>query len=240
MNETVDILAIGAHPDDVELSCSGTLIKEVEKGRSVALVDLTRGELGTRGSGELRLKEAAAAAEVIGAQDRVNLDLGDGWFENNQENKIKIIEQIRRFRPKVVLMNAVEDRHIDHGRASTLASEAVFLSGLRKIETQWNGEEQEAYRPPTMLHYIQYFYLKPDVVVDISEAFPKKLEAIKAFKSQFFDPDSNEPESVISTKKFWHVIESRAREMGSIIQCEYAEGFNVVRPIGVETVMELV
>lgn len=239
MQESVDILAIGAHPDDVELSCSGTLIKEVNAGKSVAIVDLSRGELGTRGSGELRIQEAKAAASVIGAKYRVNLNLGDGWFENNRANKLKIIEQIRRFRPSVLLMNALEDRHIDHARGAALASDAAFLSGLRKIETQWNGKDQEPHRPNLMLHYIQYYYLKPDIAVDISSTFSKKLEAIKAFKSQFFDPDSKEPESVISTEKFWHVIESRAREMGSIIQTEFAEGFNTVRPMAVNSLLDV-
>jgi bacillithiol biosynthesis deacetylase BshB1 len=239
MSNKVDILAVGAHPDDVELACSGTLIKEIKAGKKVAIVDLTQGELGTRGSGELRLEEAAAASKVIGAEERVNLDMGDGFFEVNKENKLRLITQIRRFRPQVMLINAKSDRHIDHERGGKLAHDAAFLSGLRRIETEWEGEIQQPWRPPMVFHYIQYFYRQPDFVVDISAEHGQKVEAIKAFKSQFYDPDSNEPISPIATKAFMEFVTARSREMGSIIQKEFGEGFNTVSAPEIELLSSL-
>lgn len=235
----LDILAFAAHPDDVELTASGTMLHHKALGYKIGIVDLTRGELGTRGTAEDREKEAADASKVMQLDARENLGMADGFFEVNEANKLKVIEAIRAYRPDTVLCNAVSDRHIDHGRASTLVSEACFLSGLRKIETSRDGKLQEAWRPRQVLHYIQDRYIKPDVVVDITPYFEKKMECVLAFKTQFYDPNSAEPETLISGKDFLRYLESRSREMGRYINASYGEGFTVERPVGAEDLTKL-
>jgi bacillithiol biosynthesis deacetylase BshB1 len=235
----LDILAFSAHPDDIELSCVGTLMKHIKEGKTVGIIDLTEGELGSRGSVELRYEEAAESSKIIGLSSRHNLQMADGYFEISEENKLKIVEQIRRFRPEIVLANAIEDRHPDHGRAAKLVSEACFLAGLRKVETSWEGVNQEAYRPKVVYHYIQDRYIKPDFVVDMTEFYERKMESIKAFKSQFYDPNSLEPPTPISGEDFLYAIEGRMSEFGRAIGVRYAEGFTVERIPGVDNFFDL-
>ncbi len=232
----VDILAIGVHPDDIELSCSGTLIKHIQQGKSVAIVDLTQGELGTRGSAELRLKEADDSAKVLGVKHRENIGLADGFFDGSKSEMMKLISKIRKYQPQIVLANSIEDRHPDHGRAAKFISDACFYSGLRKIETIENGKSQDAWRPQSVYHYIQDYYIKPDFIVDISEQYDKKLESIMSFKSQFYDPNSTEPSSPISGKEFLDFIEGRAMQYGRLINVKYGEGFIASRPIGIKDI----
>lgn len=235
----VDILAIGVHPDDVELSCSGTLLKQIAQGYSVGLVDLTAGELGTRGSAEIRLKEAQDAANLLGAQFRENLGMKDGFFEITQENLLKIIVSIRAHRPKIVLANAISDRHPDHGRAAKLVHQACFLAGLRKIETLENGKPQEFWRPKNVYHYIQDRALEPNFVFDISGVIEQKMRVIRAFKSQFYDPDSKEPMSPISGQDFMDFIVAKARNFGREAGFEYAEGFTSYKKLGIQDLFDL-
>jgi bacillithiol biosynthesis deacetylase BshB1 len=235
----LDILAIGVHPDDVELSCSGTILKHIALGKKCGILDLTSGELGTRGSGELRLVEAANAAKIMGVSVRDNLGMADGFFKNDMEHQLEIIKKIREYQPEIILCNAISDRHPDHGRASALVSEACFYSGLMRIETQLNSVNQKAWRPKAVYHYIQDRQLKPDFVVDITAFAGKKMEAIQAFKSQFYDPDSTEPESPISMKNFFDVIKGKMTVFGRDAGFEYAEGFTVERTIGVGNLFEL-
>ena len=234
------ILAIAAHPDDVELSCAGTLLKHTALGYKCGVLDLTIGELGTRGSGELRLIEAANAAKILGLEVRDNLKMADGFFENNKEHQLQIIKKIRQYQPEVVLCNATSDRHPDHGRAAQLASEACFYSGLRRIQTQLDGKEQEAWRPKAVYHYIQDRQLKPDIVVDVTGFVEKKMEAIQAFKSQFYNPDSKEPQSPISVKNFFDVVKGKMAVFGRDAGFEYAEGFTAERTPGVTDFFKLV
>jgi len=236
----LDILAIGIHPDDVELSCSGTLLKHISLGKKCGILDLTHGELGTRGSGELRLAEAANAAKILGVSVRDNLGMADGRFQNNSKHQIEIIKKLREYQPDIVLCNAVADRHPDHGRAAQLVSEACFYSGLRRIYTTVNNVEQQCWRPKAVYHYIQDWHLKPDFVVDISQFIDKKMEAIQAFKSQFYDPDSKEPESPISVKNFLDVVKSKMILFGRDAGFDYAEGFTVERTIGVNNLFDLI
>ena len=239
MNSKVDILAFAAHPDDVELAASGTIMKHISQGKTVAIVDLTQGELGSRGTIQTRYDEAAAASEIMGIKHRVNLKMADGFFEITEENKRKIVEQIRRFQPEIVLANAVSDRHPDHGRGGQLVSEACFLSGLVKVETEWNGEKQTAHRPKAVYHYIQDYYIKPDFVVDITTFQDRKIAAIQAYKTQFYNPNSKEPKTPISGEDFLDFIKARAMEFGRPIGAQYAEGFTVERFIGVEDLFDL-
>lgn len=239
MNKLLDILAFAAHPDDVELSCAGTLMKHIDAGMSVGIVDLTQGELGSRGTKETRYEEAKLASEIIGVSTRVNLKMADGFFEINDKNKLLIIEQIRRFRPKIVLVNAISDRHPDHGRASQLVSEACFLAGLLKIETTFEGERQKVYRPEVVYHYIQDYHIKPDFVVDVSEFIDRKIEAIKAYKTQFYNPNSTEPQTPISGEDFFEFITSRIREFGRAAGVKYAEGYTVERYPKVDLLTDL-
>lgn len=229
----VDILAFGVHPDDVELGCSGTLIAAVNEGKKVAVVDLTRGELGTRGTAETRKTEAAKAAEVMGVDARENLGMADGFFEHNEVNVRKIIAVIRKYQPEIVLCNAPDDRHPDHGRSSKLVADAAFLAGLRKIETEHDGANQEAWRPKFVFHYIQDRYLKPDFVYDISDHMDKKMEAILSYTTQFNTTDSSEPATYISNPDFVDVIKSRALMFGKRIGVRYAEGYITTKMIGV-------
>ena len=235
----VDILAFAAHPDDVELSCAGTLIKHINQGKKVVVVDLTRGELGTRGSAELRDEEANASAVIMGLTARHNLDLGDGFFEINTNTLTAIIKMIRLYKPDVVLCNAKSDRHPDHGRGGDLVSRACFLSGLVKIKTEISANMQEPHRPKNVFRYIQDRWIEPDFVVDITNEFNEKLRAVKAFKSQFFDPDSEEPETPISSKEFMQYFEGRATNFGRIINAEYGEGFTVERALGIEDLTQI-
>lgn len=235
----LDILAIGAHPDDVELSCAGTLAKEISRGKKVGILDLTRGELGTRGTAEIRDQEAKKAAEILGVRMRENLEFSDGFFVNNVAHQLEIIKVLRKYRPEIVLCNAIEDRHIDHGKGAQLVSDSCFLSGLRKIETIHKGNSQDAWRPKQVLHYIQWRNLKPDVVVDISGFIGKKLEAVKAYKSQFFDENNEEPQTPISSSNFLDSITYRARDLGRLIDVDHAEGFTSSRYIAVDSLFEL-
>ncbi len=239
MTNSLDILAFAAHPDDVELSCAGTLMKHIAAGMTVGIIDLTQGELGSRGTVETRYSEAADASKIMGISERVNLKMQDGFFEINEKNKRLIVEQIRHFRPKIVLVNAVSDRHPDHGRGSQLVSEACFLSGLRKVETSFDGQNQEAHRPEVVYHYIQDYHIQPDFVVDVTEFVERKINAIRAFKTQFFDPDSTEPQTPISGEDFFEFITSRMREFGRTAGVKYAEGFTVERYPKVDLLTDL-
>jgi len=236
----VDILAFAAHPDDIELSAAGTLMKHIAEGKTVGIVDLTQGELGSRGTIETRYEEADAASKIMGISARVNLKMADGFFNDSEENKRLIIEQIRRFQPNVVLANAIEDRHPDHARAAKLVSEACFLAGLRKIETVWEGQSQTAHRPKAVYHYIQDHYLKADFCVDITEFVDRKIEAIKAYKTQFYDPNSKEPVTPISGEEFFDFIKGRMMQYGRPIGATYAEGFTVERELGIKSFDDLI
>jgi N-acetylglucosamine malate deacetylase 1 len=237
----VDILAIGVHPDDIELCASGTLLRHLDMGFSIGLCDLTRGELGTRGNGDLRLKEAEAARKIFGEDvQRVNLGMADGFFVHNEEHIISIVKVIRQFQPEIVLCNAISDRHPDHGRASKLISDACFFAGLVKITTSnEDGSVQSAWRPKTVYHYIQDRNLKADFVVDISAYMDKKIETIMAYSSQFFNPDSDEPSTPISGLDFIEFIKAKNRTYARDIGAEYAEGFTVERTIGVNNLFDL-
>ena len=236
----LDILAFGAHPDDVELGCGATIAKEVSLGKKVGIVDLTRGELGTRGSADLRDIEAANAAQILGVSVRENVQFADGFFINNKEHQLEIIKMIRKYQPDVVLCNAIDDRHIDHPKGSKLVSDACFLSGLLKIETEFNGVTQEKWRPKQVYHYIQWKNIEPDFVIDISGFIDKKIDAVKAYSSQFFDPSSKEPETPITSKNFIDSIEYRANDLGRLIGVEYAEGFTSERYVAVENLDKLI
>lgn len=238
-SEHVDILCITAHPDDTEIGMGGTVLRHIDQGRTVGLVDLTVGELGTRGSGEIRKQEAAAAAKTLGVSFRYQLGLRDGFFRADEESLLKVVTALRRHRPQVVFTNAVHDRHPDHGRGSNLVSEACFLSGLRRISTEHGGVEQEAWRPTSVIHIIQDRWIDPDLVIDVSDYWELKMEALACFKSQFHDPDSTEPLSPISVPEFLPTLEGRARDMGRLIGAVFGEGFTVERPPGVRDVMDL-
>jgi len=235
----LDILAFGAHPDDVELGCSGTIAKEVSLGKKVGIIDLTRGELGTRGSVEIRNSESAKASEILGVVVRENLDMRDGFFVNDEAHQLKVIEMIRKYQPEIVLCNAVKDRHIDHGKGSKLVSDACFLSGLRQIKTELNGEAQEAWRPKVVYHYIQWQNIEPDFVVDISEFMDKKMDSVLAYGSQFYDPNSKEPVSPITSKNFLDSVKYRAQDLGRLVGVEYAEGFTTERYLAVNSLGDL-
>ncbi len=238
-HQKLDILAFAAHPDDAELACSGTLIKHIKQGLKVGIVDLTQGDLGTRGSIEIREQEAAASSAIMGLTARENLKMADGFFTESDENLKRIIYAIRKYQPEVILVNAISDRHPDHGRGSQIVSRANFLSGLVRIETKDNGVIQMPWRPKNIYHYIQFRYIKPDFVVDISDEWETKLKSIKAFKSQFHDPNSDEPETLIASSKFIKYIEARAIEFGASIEVEYGEGFTVEKPLGVDNLISL-
>lgn len=236
----IDILAFGAHPDDVEISCGGTLLRYADEGKQIAIVDLTKGELGTRGSGDLRMEECKAASQILGLVDRVNLGMADGFFEDNEDHLHQIIREIRHFRPKLILANSIRDRHPDHGRAAALAARAAFLSGLPKINTERNGISQEAYRAPMLLHYIQDMYIEPDVVLDVSAYAEEKIKVVQCFSSQFFDPNSTEPETPISNAHFFEFMKGRMLQFGRPIGAKYAEGFTVNRTLGVSDLFHLI
>jgi len=236
----LDVLAFGAHPDDVELGCAGTIAKEVSLGKKVGIIDLTQGELGTRGSAELRNVEATKAAEILGVSVRENLGFADGFFVNDKEHQLEIIKMLRKYQPEIVLCNAIDDRHIDHGKGSKLVSDACFLSGLQKIETELDGVTQEKWRPKLVYHYIQWKNLEPDFVVDVTGFMTQKIESVMAYSSQFFDPNSKEPQTPISSKNFTDSIEYRARDLGRLIGTEHAEGFTVERYLAVDSLDKLI
>lgn len=231
----LDVLAIGVHPDDVELGCSGTLINEIKRGKKIGIIDLTQGELGTRGDVKTRYEEAAAAAKIIGAHLRENLKMPDGFFTNSEENQRKIIAALRKYQPEIVLANSLDDRHPDHGRAARLIADACFLSGLRKIESTEHGNPQDLWRPRYVFHYIQDRYHEPDFIVDITEVFQQRMESIKAYSTQFYkeNADDLEPQTYISTPDFLESVIARARMLGKKIGVKYAEGFNTEKRIGI-------
>jgi bacillithiol biosynthesis deacetylase BshB1 len=235
----LDILAFGAHPDDVEISAGATLLRYAREGKKIGIIDLTEGELGTRGSIEKRYKEASKASGFIGLSIRENLNMGDGFIDHSHENKIKIIECIRKYNPELVLCNSIQDRHPDHAKGAKLVSEAAFLSGLRKIETAIDGIPQDAYRPEMLLHYIQDYYLTPDVILDVSSTGAEKIDLIKCYDSQFFDPKSNEPETPISGSEFFTYIEGRMLSLGRELGVKYGEGFTINRTLGVKDLFAL-
>jgi bacillithiol biosynthesis deacetylase BshB1 len=235
----VDIMAVGVHPDDIELSAAGTVARHISMGNSVAFLDLTKGELGTRGNAKQRLEEANEAARLLGVAQRTTIELNDGFISDDDASILEVVREIRRYRPEIILCNAISDRHPDHGLAGALVSRAAFLSGLRKIETASDNQSQDAWRPRGVYHYIQDYFIKPDIVVDITPYWETKMKAIKAFASQFYNPDSPEPSSPISGKDFLDFIEGKARVMGRYIGVEYAEGFTVDRPVGVNNLMDI-
>lgn len=221
----VDILAFGAHPDDVELGCGGTLAKLISEGKTVAIVDLTQGELGTRGTAETRAEEAAAASEILGIKYRENLKMKDGFILNIENLQLEVVAMIRKYKPEIVFANAIEDRHPDHAKASKLVSDACFLAGLPKIKTDLDGNKQEAWRPKQVFHYIQWKNIEPDFVMDITSTMDKKIEACLAYKTQFYDPESKEPMTPIATKDFLESLTYRAQDLGRLSGVDYAEGF---------------
>ncbi|QXP79666.1 MULTISPECIES: bacillithiol biosynthesis deacetylase BshB1 [Winogradskyella] len=236
----LDILAIGAHPDDVELGCGGTLAKEVSKGKKVGIIDLTRGELGTRGTAETRDEEAFNAAKILGVHSRINMRFADGFFVNDKEHQLELIKMIRYYKPEIIICNAINDRHIDHPKGSQLVSDACFLSGLKKIETYNDENEvQDPWRPKTVYHYIQWKDIEPDVVVDVTGFIDKKVDSALAYKTQFFDPNSKEPETPISSRNFTDSIDYRARNLGRLIGVEHAEGYTVERYVAVDSLFNL-
>ncbi|MCR8667957.1 bacillithiol biosynthesis deacetylase BshB1 [Aestuariibaculum sp. M13] len=237
----LDILAIGAHPDDVELGCGATIAKEVANGKKVGIIDLTRGELGTRGTAETRDEEALAAAEILNVLVRENMRFADGFFVNDKAHQLALISKIRKYQPDIVICNAIDDRHIDHGKGSKLASDACFLSGLLKIETLNEKEEvQKPWRPKQVYHFIQWKNIEPDFVVDVSDFIDLKMKSVLAYKTQFFSEDSKEPQTPISSKNFTDSVIYRARDLGRLIGVEYAEGFTVERYVGVNSLFDLI
>ncbi len=235
----LDILAFGAHPDDVELGCAATIAKEISLGKTVGIIDLTRGELGTRGSAEIRDVEADRAAKILNVSVRENLSFRDGFFKNNEKHQLEVIRMIRKYKPEIVLCNAIDDRHIDHEKGSKLVSDACFLSGLPKIETSFNGSIQEAWRPKQVYHYIQWKNLEPDFVVDVTGFMDVKMKAILAYDSQFYNPDTNEPETPITSKNFLDSVKYRAQDLGRLIGTEFAEGFTTERYLAVSSLTDL-
>ncbi|GDX51389.1 bacillithiol biosynthesis deacetylase BshB1 [Bacteroidota bacterium] len=238
-NHKIKILAFGAHPDDVEMSCAGTLMKQAALGHAFGIIDLTRGELGTRGSAEIRETEAMNAGKIIGTSFRENLNFKDGFFINDKQHQLEVIRMIRKYQPEIVFANAVTDRHPDHGKGADLVRDAAFLSGLIKIETEYDGKKQEPWRPRAVYHYIQDKDLTPDFLVDVSEYTEKKMQSILAFNSQFYNPESSEPLTYISSPDFLDALKGRMRLWGKIIGVSYAEGFTSNKIIGVEDVLLL-
>jgi len=235
----LDILVIAVHPDDAELCCSGTILKHIALGKKVGIVDLTRGELSTRGTAETRDEEAADSAKILGLHARENLRLRDGFFQNDEFHRLEVIKAIRKYQPEIILSNALEDRHPDHGRAGDLVYDSVFLSGLPKIETAIDGISQEAHRPRLLLQYIQDRYLKPDIIVDISDHMDKKIESIKAFKTQFYNPDVEGLQTYISSPEFFETVIGRSREFGKSIGATFGEGFTSRKLLGVDNLFDL-
>ena len=231
----LDVMAIGVHPDDVELSCAGVLLAEKRKGRATGIIDLTQGELGTRGTAQTRSDEAKAAAGILAVDIRENLGMADGFFQNDKTHQLQIVQVLRKYQPEIVLCNAPEDRHPDHGRSAKLVEEAAFLSGLMKIETYDNGSLQQPWRPKFVFNYIQDRFLQPDFVIDISDVFETKLESIRAYATQFHNPEVEGPQTYISTPDFLDSIIYRAKMFGKMIGVKYAEGFITEKKIGISS-----
>ena len=230
----LDILVFGAHPDDVELGCGGTIIKEIKAGKKVGIIDLTRGELGTRGTSDTRNSETKSASEIMGVIVRENMDFKDGFFKDDEQNKLALIKKIRQYQPEIVITNALSDRHPDHGRGAQITLDSCFLSGLEKIDTG-----QQIWRPRAIYHYIQFNHLKPDLVVDISEEMEVKLQAVRAYSTQFFNPKSKETDTIISSKSFLESVSYRAKDLGRQSNCEYAEGFLAHQMLKVNTLLDI-
>jgi len=234
-----DILVLSAHPDDAELGCGATIAKHISLGFKVAVVDFTRGELGTRGTATTRDQEAADSAKILGLAARENLGLPDGFFQNNQEAQLAVVKAIRKYQPEIVFANAVYDRHPDHGKGANLAFDACFLAGLAKIDTTLEGKPQLPWRPKAVYHYIQSQFIVPAIIVDVTDFWQKKMEAVKAFKTQFFDPNSKEPQTYISNPAFLQMLEARGLELGHAIGVKYGEGFTVRRFVGVKSIFDI-
>ena len=235
----LDILVFAVHPDDAELGCSGTILKHIADGKKVGIVDFTRGELGTRGTAETRDEEAKESAQILGLHVRENLRFRDGFFKNDEAHQLEVIKMVRKYQPEIILTNAVHDRHPDHGRAGDLANDAIFLSGLIKVETSVDGLKQEAWRPRLILQYIQDRYIDPDIIVDISAFIDQKIACIRAFKTQFDSPDTNEPQTYISSPEFLEAVIGRSRELGKSIGTKYGEGFTSRKLLGVDSLFKL-
>lgn len=235
----LDILVFAAHPDDAELGCSGTILKHIALGKKVGIVDLTRGELGTRGDAQTRNEESAEATKLLGLHVRENLNMRDGFFKNDEAHQLQVIQALRRYKPEIVLANAYHDRHPDHGRACDLVNEATFLSGLVKIQTSVEGQTQPAWRPRLLLHYIQDRYIKPDVLIDISPYWEQKMACVRAFRTQFYDPNVVGNDTYISSPNFIHSLDARSREFGKLIGTTYAEGFTSKKILGVDHLFQL-
>ena len=236
----LDMLVLSAHPDDAELGAGGTIASHIAMGYKVGVVDLTRGELGTRGTADIRDEESALSAKILGLSIRENLQLQDGFFQNDSPSQLRVIQALRRFRPDIVLTNAIYDRHTDHGKGASLVADSCFLSGLAKIQTKDRDDsEQLPWRPQAVYHFIQSQFITPDLIVDVSDHWETKMESIRAFKSQFFDPSSNEPETYISNPAFLKMIEARAIEFGHAIGAKYGEGFTVRRFPGIKSLFHL-
>jgi len=236
----LDVLVFAVHPDDAELGCSGTILKMVAEGKKVGIIDLTRGELGSRGNAEIRAKEAAKAADILGLSARENLGFRDGFFVHDEAHQLAIIKVIRKYRPEIIFANAPSDRHPDHGRSSKLVRDAAFLSGLRRIETLHEGIAQEHWRPKRTFFYIQDYYLTPSFVVDISPYFEGKIASIRAYTSQFYNPESDEPQTYISSLAFWNFIEARARHVGHLVGVDFGEGFISETPLKIGDPLRLI
>ena len=230
----IDILVFGAHPDDVELGCGGTVIKLISQGKKIAIIDLTKGELGTRGTPQTRKEECKNATKILGVEIRENMDFKDGFFENDEKHKLALIKKIREYCPEIVIANAPSDRHPDHGRASQIVLDACFLSGLEKVDTN-----QKVWRPKAIYHYIQFNHLQPDFVINISRQMEKKIEAVKAYKTQFYNSDSKETETIISKKGFLESVKYRAQDLGRQANCEYAEGFIAHQMLKVDSFFDI-
>ena len=235
----IDILAIGAHPDDIELGCGGTILNEIHKGKKVGLIDLTAGELGTRGSVEKRKQESNKASKILGVDFRLNLAMKDGFIKNDENSQIQIIRFIRKYQPDVIICNAPDDRHVDHAEASKLVVSSSFLSGLVKINTKLDNNNQKPWRPNNVYHYIQWKNLEPTFVVDISQHIEKKMEAVLSYDSQFYNPKSEEPDTLISSEKFLDSITARSADFGRLIGVEHAEGFISNKLVGVKSLNDL-
>lgn len=235
----LDVLVFAAHPDDAELSCGGSILSMVAKGKKVGIVDLTRGEMGTRGTPEIRDTEAAASAEILGLSVRDNLGFKDIFFQNDDEHVAEVVKKIRQYQPQIILANAIKDRHPDHGKGAALVKRALFLAGLRKFKTSLEGQKQEHWYTQNLYHYIQTDWITPDFVVDVSEHWAQRMEAVKAFKSQFFDPTGDASNTLISTPEFMELLEARGREYGMSIRCKYGEGFIKDRMLGVSDIDSL-
>jgi bacillithiol biosynthesis deacetylase BshB1 len=233
----LDVLAIGAHPDDIELSCGGTVLTLSERGRKVGILDLTHGELGTRGTGEIRAKEAARAAEILGVVARENAGIPDGNIENTPENRLRVIRTIRKYRPEILLIPHPVDRHPDHANAHVLAREAWFFSGLARIASDINGKAQEPYRPRAYFHFMQWFEFEPSFIVDVSAVYEKRMQAVRAFRSQFHDPESTERETILSTPEFMEMVRTRLEYYGDRIGKKYGEPFFSPAPLCVSDIL---